>query len=268
MNIANYKNGLRRENCAVHVTAVLIAAVIFVAAPPGLAVAGENVTAGQATVEPNLQESSASGPVAASLPGDLDLLLLGTVVLPDPDEALAIIQMGEQGPQELYRLGDDVAGGRLTRIQRDRVTLTFAETKVEINLIGGAGSAITEISGTPARIAAISERVQPPMGQTDDGYWVVDQDTLDQLGRSPELIKQLNSMGAGGVRVSRVRADGPFHKLGLQQGDIIVSVNGKVPGADLSLQQAIAEPMEGDAALKLEVNRQGLTDLVYYKIEP
>ena len=75
-------------------------------------------------------------------------------------------------------------------------------------------------------------------------------------------------MGAGGIRINQVRPGGPFHKLGLQQGDIILSINDVAPGADLSLEQAVAQTPHGDTALKLEVNRRGLVDLIYYQMDP
>ncbi len=187
-----------------------------------------------------------------------DLVLRGTV-LHEAGKLMAIIQVGKAGEQELYRIGDVVAGGRLTKIQRDRVTLTFAETEVELHLTGG-GTAAAEMLSTSL--------VQPPLHQTEQGFWRVERETLDRLSRAPELITQVTSLGAEGVRVDKVQADDLFYKLGLQQGDIILSINADVPGSDDSMKQAIANMGMSEPMLRLEIERQGLMDVLYYEIDP
>jgi type II secretion system protein C len=188
---------------------------------------------------------------------DLDLLLLGTV-LHDAGKPIAIIQVGKTGEQDLYRIGDVVASGRLTKILHDRVTLTFAETEVELDLAGG---------GAAAAATSATGGVQPPLRQTEQGFWRVERKNIDQLSRAPELIKQVTSLGAEGVRVDKVQTDDLFHKLGLQQGDIILSINARVPGSDVSMKQAIAHMGMSEPMLRLEIKRQGQMDVLYYEFD-
>ncbi len=117
-------------------------------------------------------------------------------------------------------------------------------------------------------LPVVTDRVQPPLSQTDGVFWRVDRVTLDQLSHAPELITQVKSLGAEGVRVDKVQADGIFHKLGLQPGDIIRNINGRVPGSDLSLQQAVAQREMGETMLRLEIERQGRMDVLYYEFDP
>lgn len=205
--------------------------------------------------EPGLME--APGSAAAVLKRELQLrgtMLIGT------GDAMAAIQIGKAGEQKLYSRGDVVEGGRLTNILHDRVTLTFADIEIELLLSNGT-------RGTPA--AAVMQRVQPRLNQTETGLWLVERKTLDRLSSATELDKQVKSLGSRGVQVARVQDEDLFHKLGLQQGDIINSINGSVPGADVSLQQAIAQTATGaEATLRLEVERQGLMDILYYEIDP
>jgi len=222
---------------------MVIIAMCLVALPAVDSVAAETPMAGQAPVDSNSIEH--------------DLILRGTV-LHDAGKLMAIIEVGKAGEQELYRIGDVVAGGRLTKIQRDRVTLTFAETEVELPLTGG---------GTTAAAMSATGRVQPPLRQTEQGFWRVERETLDDLGRAPDLMKQVTSLGADGYRIDKVQADDMFHKLGLQQGDIIRNINGRVPGDEASLQQAIAQTVMGETILRLQIERQGLTDVLYYEFD-
>ena len=228
------------------VAAILMLAMCLMAFPVVAAVAGEPVMTGQAAVDSN--------------PSELDLVLLGTV-LHDPGKPMAIIQDGETGEQKLYWLGDVVEGGRLTKILRDSVTLTFAENEVELGLTGGA-------RGTPATAATVTGLVQPPLSQTDGAFWRVERHTLHDLSRARELSAHVTSLGVRGVRVDKVQADGFFHKLGLQQGDIIHNINGRVPGAELSLQQAIEQKEMGETMLRLEIDRQGRMNFLYYEFDP
>ena len=191
---------------------------------------------------------------------ELDYLLLGTV-LHDSGEPMAIIRIGKAGEQELYRLGDVVEGGRLTKILNDKVTLTFSDMEVELSLTGGARS-------TPAAMAGITQRVQPRSSETNGGYSHAERATLDKLSRAPELNTQVTSLGPAGVRVDKVQADDLFHKLGLVQGDIISAVNGSIPGADASLQQAMVQAVMNEPVLRLEIERRGLMDLFYYELNP
>ncbi len=227
------------------VMTIFILGLCLVAFP--VAIAGEPVMSGQAPVESIVQEEP-------------DLVLLGTV-LHDPGEPMAIIQVGKTGEQDLYWLGDVVEGGRITKILRDSVTLTFAEIEVELALTGGA-------RGAPAAVAIITERVQPPLTQTEGGFWRVERQSLDRLSRAPDLGTHVRSLDAGGIRVDKVQADDLFHKLGLQPGDIIRNINGRVPGTDLSLQQAIEQTEMGETMLRLEVDRQGRMDILYFEFDP
>jgi type II secretory pathway component PulC len=239
---------------------ILTLALCLVALPVVDTVAGEPVMTDQAPVNAGSEETSSGESVAASLQKNLDLVLLGTV-LHDSGEPMAIIQIGQSGEQNLYRLGDVVEGGRITKILRDSITLTFEEIEVELGLTGGG-------HGASAAMATVTDRVQPPLTQTEGVFWRVERETLDDLSHAPELVMNVKSMGSEGVRIDKVNAEGIFHKLGLQQGDIIRNINGRVPGTDLSLQQAVAQSEMGKTMLRLEIERQGSMDVVYYKFDP
>ena len=130
--IATDKSGSKREASTYDAIAIVFAAVCIAAIPVDLSAAGQTVA------DSGPVESSSTETALANIGDISDVLLLGTVVLPNQVDTLAIIQLGENGQQQLYRLGDEVKGGRLTNILSDRVTLTFADTAVELNLVGGA----------------------------------------------------------------------------------------------------------------------------------
>jgi type II secretory pathway component PulC len=124
-------------------------------------------------------------------------------------------------------------------------------------------------SVTSTAAASASERVQPPMGQNDEGFWRLEQETLDQLTGEEQFTAQVTPIGTRGVRLDKVHPNDPFTRLGLQEGDIILRVNGRVPGSDLPLGMAMGSPPMGDeATLQLEIERRGVMDLIYYELEP
>lgn len=242
--------------------AVLIGVTCLVAVS-GPAAADEPVVPVSGPMESTQENTSSSDSLEASSQSKLDLTLLGTV-LPDVAEAMAIIQLGKTGEQALFRVDDVVGGGRVTRILRDRVVLTFADGEIELSLDG-----VALASSMPADQATATERVRPPLTKTEGGFWRVERESLDELSRGPERAAQVTSLGPGGVLVDNVQADDLFHKLGLKKGDVISSVNGQVPGADRSFQQAIAQTVaREEGILRLEVERQGLMDVLYYEITP
>ncbi len=222
-------------------------ALCFAASPlVDIVAADEAPMAGQTRVDSKLTEH--------------DLILLGTV-LHDAGRPMAIIQVGKAGEQGLYRLGDVVDGGRVIKIQSDSVTLTFAEIEVELQLVGGASS-------TSTAAALATGPVHPPLAQTEHGFWRVERETLNDLGRSSELIGDVTPLGDEGVRIDRVKANGLLHKLGLNQGDIIRSVDARMLGSGLSLQQALAQTRTDESLLRLEIDRQGEMDVLYYQFDP
>ena len=197
-----------------------------------------------------------------SSPVELDLFLLGTVVLDELREPLAIIQLGKAGEQHIYRLGDTLEGGQVTKILRKSVTLTFVESEVELFLEG-------DPSHTPIAEADVLGGVQPPLGRNDEGYWRLEPETLDQLSRTEEFATQVTPIGTRGVRLDKVHPNDLLSKLGLREGDIILRINGRVPGSEVPLSKAFGPALTGGQAnLQLEIERQGTMDLLYYQLEP
>jgi type II secretory pathway component PulC len=256
---------MRSHSIASKVAAILTSAIALVVFPAVFAVADEPVTTEQAPANGNSEESLLAGPAVTNLQGELDLLLLGTVVIPEDGKALAIIQIGDKGEQTLYRLGDIVEGARVTKILRDSVTLTFADSEVELRLVGDTG-------GTPLAAAILpGDDAQPQLSKSEHGFWQVEQENLNDLSGVPEILSDVQYMGGEGATVIKVRANGILHKLGLQQGDIILTANSQFLGKDLSLQQALVqssmgEPM-GHPMLRLEVDRQGELNVHYYQFD-
>jgi type II secretory pathway component PulC len=198
--------------------------------------------------------------VDASPQNELDLHLRGTV-LSDSGKMMAFIEAGKTGEQLLFRLGDYVEDGRITRISRDRVTLTFDGIEVELLLTGIGHVPLVGDANVP-------DRVQPPLNQGDDGLWQIKQETLDDLRQASGLDAQVTSLGAGGVRVNIVQPDGLLHELGLRKDDVILNINGRVPGSEVSMAHAFAKTADGMPMLRLEIERQGVMDLLYFEINP
>ena len=178
-----------------------------------------------------------------------DLGLVGTI-LQDATRPGAIIEDRRAKTQQLYRLGDRVGGGRLTKILDDRVILMFQGAELELRL----GS--TASSQAPAQPSAAPE------------FPSLERHALLRLSGAPGLDRQVQPVGDKGVQVRDAPAGGLLETLGVRKGDIIRTINGSVPGASLPVSEAI-EPALRTRMLRLHVERADGTHAVYYfQIQP
>ena len=122
--------------------------------------AGYDLIAARSLFHPNRSELTRSGLVAQDVAPPTKPVLYG-VVLSD-DAGLAYLEDPATKRVLGYRIGDDVAGGRIERIERDRVVISRAGGQMEVFLSGlqsprqtGIGPASGEPNGSVAPMRRI-----------------------------------------------------------------------------------------------------------------
>lgn len=201
----------------------------------------------------------------------LDLTLKGIIARRDSDRKLALIAQGG-GKEEVYWLGDRIAGAEIVGIGARRVvllrdnireTLTLEEAKLRKDAGNGRRQA-ARVAGAPR------PREQAQVGASNWGVArlserqrVVARATLDQhLGSLPSLLRQakavpyLSNGEPAGFRVVGIDKGSVFEELGLRQEDVIVAVNGV---SVRNIQEALAayNSFRSAEAVRLDLLRGG-----------
>ena len=182
-----------------------------------------------------------SGPPAApplqrtSLP----LRLLAVMFAPppgDPRWAVAIIRDVDDKSVGPYTIGSKIRDALISDIDEARVYLEVGGRKEYLDLIDKAPA-----TPTGAPVAAVTAPpADPLMAELDRGIkkigehnYEVQRQTVDSLlgnmsllSRSARIVPEIRDGKAAGFRLFSVRPDGPFAKIGLQNGDVISAING------------------------------------------
>ena len=212
-----------------------------------------------------LSVGTATGPVdIGSLEQTrLKLKLWGTVTGSD-SEAYAVIEEIPARRQDLYRVGDEIQGATVKMILRGKVVLSLKGDDEVLEMAEA-------LDHTPA--PALSPQTAGASGTTRRQQMVVKRSALAGVIENPARLAahgqlhltQLKGRPAG-FKLSGVHATSVFRKLGLQNGDILKSVNG-TPLRAGDGATALYRQLKDARALTLEVRRRGVVKTFDYRIE-
>lgn len=186
---------------------------------------------------PVLDDVALVRPQATSLPLKL-LAVMYAGEFSEREWNMAVIRDIEARSVGAYRAGGEIHGARLTTIQESRVYFDY-EGKIEfLDLF--APPAPTP-PPPPRRPVPVVAAVVDPLSQELDrgikklgGYrYEVRRSTVESvlgnvslLARSARIVPEVRGGKAHGFRMLAVRPDGPFAKIGIQNGDVLMSING------------------------------------------
>ncbi|MBM4052882.1 MAG: PDZ domain-containing protein [Planctomycetes bacterium] len=219
-----------------------------------------------------------------------------TVIGADRDTDLAVIQVeatdlvaASFGDSESLEVGDwvvaigcpfgldhTVTAGIISAKGRDRVGLATFENYIQTDAAinpGNSGGPLADLEGNVIGInTAISSRnggndgvgfaipssmVKEIVGQLRDGGRVVRGYLGVQLQEmDAETASSFDIKPSDGVLIARVQPDTPAQKAGLQDGDIVVKIDGKPTPSTAAFMRIIAS-RRPDAEVNLEIIREG-----------
>ena len=192
--------------------------------------------------------TSRATPVAASS----ELLLLGTST-GSFRESFALVKNAVSQEERVFRLGDMVFNaGRLVSVERERVFIESNGRKMEL---------LTPLASTSAEPAAKREKIAPGSPITSLVSRVIDKrvlnaaiDDISQTMTDARMLPNQKNGKVEGFRVSEIKPDGIFAKLGLQDGDILLRFNDfPVNSPDSALQSLVA--LKGQNRVTLDLLR-------------
>jgi len=198
----------------------------------------------------------------------LSIKLLGTVVA--TDHAAAIIAPARGGEQRVYFIGDSIQPG---------VILKTVETEAIVVERGGKLERIYLEQSKKLTSSPLSPAPTPNKNALDRSH-LLPQTTQKSMNRK-QLQQQLQNFPAllsqarvtlhmvngkpNGFTISEIAPGSLYQQAGLQNGDIILSVNGKrITGAKQAM--SMYQTLQRAAAIDLELMRAGRIQQIHYVI--
>jgi type II secretion system protein C len=224
------------------------------------AIVSNNIFGGSGSQPPVKQEIDiASIPQAVK---SLNLNLVGTALASSPDNSVAVIQDTQKKEQKLYREGDKIKNVTVKRILRNSVIINNG-TRDEVLTMEEKK---TERSGNPAR----SRAGHPPVraSQQSIDHQMVDESlgNLATLMQDAQINAYFKNGQPAGFQLSQIRPGSFYTRLGLQNNDILLSVNGQGftdPSDLLTLRENLGE----QDVVTLTIRRNGRDQEMQYNVE-
>jgi general secretion pathway protein C len=200
---------------------------------------------------------------------DLNVKLWGTAIAHDPAQSFAIIEDQAARRQALYRVGDSILDtATLLRVEWDRVVLERNGDEEVLELATATGPAAAGGTANAAAAAAAGERIR----KTADDKFVIDRRELEKtVANINEVFTQARAVPyfedgkTVGFRVFAIKPGSVFEKIGLQNGDVIKSVNG-VELTDPTKAISLFTELQNEGHIALDLQRNKATKNFSYEI--
>jgi len=192
-------------------------------------------------------------------PTELKLKLLGTVT-GNEKEAYAVIEDTDVRRQNLYKVGDTIQNATLKIILREKVVLNV-NGKDEILGIEKVREEGKTGRSPERKIASTSRNITIKRSQIDTAL----QD-VNTLMKQVRIQPHFQNGKPDGLRLTGVRPNSIFYKMGLKSGDIIMGVDGKnIESVDDALK--FYQSLQSASRVQLQLKRRGRPKTIEYNIE-
>jgi len=188
-------------------------------------------------------------------PTKLGLALLGTVSGTGGFD-LAVIEEKNKKKQGLFREGDAVAAATIIRIMRGMVVLRV-DGRDEI-LKMEEGDQRSEVGGQRPEGRGVKNVIKVKKADIDDAF-----KNMGEILAQVRIRPYFSSGKPDGFMVSRIKPESIFQKMGMQNGDIIQSVNDqpiKSPDDMMKLYKGLKSGSE----IMLNIKRKGRQEELRY----
>jgi general secretion pathway protein C len=223
----------------------------------------------------NLTPAPENVPVADE---HLDATLVGTSQV-SAGKPYAIIE--NSGNQAVYRVGDIVPGaGQLLSVNRNRVVILHDGRRVALELPDAGltpGPALKPVPGQMRRFprdphSLARAPVASGVHRIGPNHYVLDRATVDSnlknmapLFTEIRATPQLQNGVANGFLLTEIEPNSIFQQLGLQNGDVLQTVNGQGVG-DPAKALILLQSLQAQSVITLNVMRNGTPQQVSYRI--
>src|SRR5580698_5440174 len=226
------------------------------------------------TCPPILGVPETSGPAAppplqrTSLP----LKLLAVMYAPtDPRWSMAIVRDNDDKSVGPYGVGSKLREATIDEIDETRAYLDFGGGRREyLELLDPPPNApAAAVAAAPAAAKdPLAEALDKGIKKTGPNSFEVQHSTLDALlgnmgalAKAARIVPEMKDGRSAGFRLLAIKPDGPFGKIGLQNGDIISAINGlDMTSPDKALEVYTKLKTANHLPVGLERNGQKITE--------
>jgi len=202
----------------------------------------------------------------------LPIALVAIMFAPPPASkfwSVAIIRDTEQKSSGPYSIGMKIRDATITDISETRVDLDVNGKEEYIELFDKGPAPAAPVAAAPAAPSTdpLAAELQKGIKKTSENNYEVQRGTVDSLlnnmsalSRAARIVPELKDGRAAGFRLFSVRPDGPFAMIGLQNGDVISSINGlEMNSPDQALMVYTKLKSASHLSVGLERNGQKIT---------
>ena len=214
------------------------------------------------------KESASKAPldIETLKPTELKLKLWGTITGEDGLRR-AVIEDQTKREQALFRSGEAVASAKIKMILREKVVLSVngEDEILEIEKPtgqGGPGITMHTVPNAPNVISPVAARPAAPRAPVRRSIRI-ELSRLGDLPSDPEGWSNeataepfQNGEGENGLKISRVTPSSPLRRLGIRNGDVVLSINDQPVEALSDIFETLLDISEGDH-LSLNIKRRG-----------
>ena len=203
----------------------------------------------------------------------MKLKLWGTITGED-GLTRAVIENQTQHRQAYYQTGEEVASARIKMILREKVVLSVNGEDQILEMAqptGVGGPALISRVGASANrpVASPSSMRQAPaprsiriklsrLGTVSDNP----EDWNKEVSASPIA----NESGDGGLVINRIKPSSALRRLGIRNGDVVVSINDQPVEELADIFENLTEISEGET-LSLNIKRRGRDRQIDFQFE-
>jgi general secretion pathway protein C len=223
--------------------------------------------------EPNSGEPeipATPSPVRTSLP----LKLMAIMFAPEPNDprwSVAVVRDTEKNSAGPYGIGGKVHDATIVDIQETRIYLDNAGKPEFLDLLDTppAPAAAPAAAAPPPAPSAdpFAAELDKGIKKTSENGYEIQRGTVDSmlnnmavLSRAARIVPEVRDGKSAGFRLFSVKPDGPFGKIGLQNGDVIYAINGmEMTSPDNALQVYTKLKSANHISVAIERNGAKLT---------
>jgi general secretion pathway protein C len=225
-----------------------------------------NSESGKDDAQNDLKEEEPQEPMDAS---ELNVVLLGTTVGP-PEDTFAVIQDLQSREQDLYQVGDTVQEeAQIVKVSRCQVVLKRDGGKEFLECI----EPDERVPRRPQRaVRSNTPRAGKGIRRISRNRYLIDEERVEsalanvnRLMTQIRVVPNLRGRKNEGWKVFAIRPNSIFSEVGLKNGDVIQSVNGKDLSSMEKAYQAFQD-LRDTSHLEVELVRRGRQQTLHYQI--